>query len=191
VKQTPFMWKAPTTSSFGATLATPKARPSRSPKDDGSCRNKDYIPAISHQESLRKPGVSRSTGMRVRGATIRALPCILKDAAWRRIGKGRLYSAARARKCSLHYNEFGGLLTMIVQEFIRVGAGSCACVWHRAEGYPARSNYDPKARKYNRSTPDYLTPALRGPDHHRFPGTPRPAALGIRHETRIGVGGFR
>jgi hypothetical protein len=144
----PFMWTADD-KFFGAALATRLGV--ASPKTV-LLPNKEYIPAISHQESLRNllfpldwDAVVREVG----------LPCILKDAhggGWKGV-----YICRTKDELLTHYNE-SGLLTMVVQEFIQWEQFvRCICIGQR-EILPI--HYDPKARKYI-VDPDYLSPALK------------------------------
>ena len=104
----PFMWTADD-KFFGASLITKLGL--ASPKTM-LLPNKDYIPGIKHDESLRNlqfpldwEGIARNIGM----------PCILKDAhggGWKEVHVCRSLEELIAR-----YDQ-SGLLTMIVQEFI-------------------------------------------------------------------------
>lgn len=102
--------------------------------------NKDYIPGISHSESLRNlaypldwKGVAEYIGF----------PCVLKDAhggGWRDV-----YVCESMEELLRHYNE-SGLLTMVVQEFIRWDAYVRCMVLGREEVLPMP--YDPRQRRY-------------------------------------------
>lgn len=148
VVNNPFMWTADD-KFFGATLATKLGV--ASPKTI-LLPNKDYIPAISHQESLRNLAFPLDWDAAVREV---GLPCILKDAhggGWKGV-----YICRTRDELLKHYNE-SGLLTMVVQQFIEWEQFvRCICIGQR-EILPI--HYDPKARKYI-VDPDYLTPALR------------------------------
>ncbi|HEU4558840.1 MAG TPA: hypothetical protein VFS20_13360, partial [Longimicrobium sp.] len=108
VVNNPFMWTADD-KLFGASLATRLGV--ASPKTI-ALPNRDYVPGIKHDESLRNlrypldwDAIIRHIGM----------PCILKDAhggGWRDV-----YVCRTKEELIHHYNE-SGLLTMIVQEFI-------------------------------------------------------------------------
>ena len=148
VVNNPFMWSADD-KFFGATLATRLGV--ASPKTI-LLPNKDYIPAISHEESLRNLAFPLDWDAVVRDV---GLPCILKDAhggGWKGV-----YICRTRDELLRHYNE-SGLLTMVVQQFIEWEQFvRCICIGQR-EILPI--HYDPKARKYI-VDPDYLTPALR------------------------------
>jgi hypothetical protein len=134
---------------FGATLATRLGV--ASPKTV-VLPNKEYIPGISHEESLRNlvfpfdwDAVLRHVG----------LPCILKDAhggGWKDV------FVCRTPEELLHHYDHSGLRTMIVQEFIEWDKFvRCLCIGQR-DVLPI--HYDPGARKYH-VDPGYLDPALR------------------------------
>jgi hypothetical protein len=75
--------------------------------------NKDYIPGISHTESLRN--LAYPLGWKSVAEHI-GFPCVLKDAhggGWRDV-----YICQSMEELITHYNE-SGLLTMVVQEFVR------------------------------------------------------------------------
>ncbi|HEX9349332.1 MAG TPA: hypothetical protein VF919_17300 [Gemmatimonadales bacterium] len=147
VVNNPFMWSADD-KFFGATLATKLGV--ASPKTV-VLPNKDYIPAISHQESLRNLVFPLDWDAVVRDI---GLPCILKDAhggGWKDV-----YICHTRDELLAHYNE-SGLRTMILQEFIEWEQFvRCICIGQK-DILPI--HYDPKARKYI-VDPDYLTPAL-------------------------------
>ena len=148
VVNNPFMWTADD-KFFGATLATKLGI--ASPKTI-LLPNKDYIPAISHQESLRNLAFPLDWDAVVRTV---GLPCILKDAhggGWKDV-----YICRTREELLAHYDQ-SGLRTMIVQEFIEWEQFvRCICLGQR-DVLPI--HYDPKARKYI-VDPDYLSPALR------------------------------
>ena len=144
----PFMWSADD-KFFGATLATRLGV--ASPKTV-ALPNKEYIPGISHEESLRNlvfpldwDAVLRHIG----------LPCILKDAhggGWKDV------FICRTPEELLHHYDHSGLRTMIVQEFIEWEQFvRCLCIGQR-DVLPI--HYDPAARQYH-VHPGYLDPALR------------------------------
>jgi hypothetical protein len=149
VVNNPFMWSADD-KFFGATLATQLGV--ASPKTI-ALPNKDYIPGISHRESLRNLAFPLDWDAVVRDI---GLPCILKDAhggGWKDV-----FICRTREELLTHYNE-SGLRTMIVQEFIEWEQFvRCVCIGQQ-HVLPVR--YDPKARAYI-VDPDYLTPALRG-----------------------------
>ncbi len=114
--------------------------------------NKDYIPGIVHNESLRNltypldwKGIVDYVGM----------PCVLKDAhggGWKNVNVcNTMEELLKA------YNE-SGLLTMIVQEFIQWDSFvRCICLGQEVV-QPIK--YDPKERKYHKDL-EYPTPAIR------------------------------
>jgi hypothetical protein len=114
--------------------------------------NKDYVPGIVHNESLRNliypldwNGIVDYIG----------LPCVLKDAhggGWKNVNI--CHSMEELLKA---YNE-SGLLTMVVQEFIQWDAFvRCICLGQEVV-QPIK--YDPKERKYHKDL-EYPTPAVR------------------------------
>ncbi len=144
----PFMWSADD-KFFGATLATSLGI--RHPRTV-LLPNKEYLPGIKHDESLRNlafpldwEGVVEHVG----------LPLILKDAyggGWRDV-----YVCHTLDELLRRYDE-SGLLTMIAQEFIHFDQFvRCLCLGQEAV---QPIHYDPKERKYH-VDPDYLDPALR------------------------------
>jgi len=148
VVNNPFMWSADD-KFFDATLATRLGV--ASPKTV-VLPNKDYIPGISHAESLRNlvfpldwDAVLRHIG----------LPCILKDAhggGWKDV------FVCRSPEELLHHYDHSGLRTMIVQEFIEWQQFvRCLCIGQR-DVLPI--HYDPGARQYHVDR-GYLDPPLR------------------------------
>ncbi|MEO5825358.1 MAG: hypothetical protein ABIR59_05675 [Gemmatimonadales bacterium] len=144
----PLMWTADD-KFFGATLA--EANGIRSPRTV-VLPNKEYIPGINHDESLRNmvypldwQGVIDHVG----------LPCILKDAhggGWRDV-----YVCQTIEELLYQYDR-SALLTMIVQEFIEWDEFiRCICIGRE---HIAPIKYDPKNRKYHDSE-DYLSPEMR------------------------------
>jgi hypothetical protein len=144
----PFMWTADD-KFFGATLA--EANGVRSPKTM-ALPNKEYVPGIKHDESLRNlvypldwQGIVDHVG----------LPCILKDAhggGWRDV-----YVCHSLEELIHHYDQ-SGMLTMIVQEFIKWDEFvRCICIG-RQHVLPIK--YDPKERKYH-DTDTFLSPEMR------------------------------
>ncbi len=136
VVNNPFMWSADD-KFFGATLAHSLGL--ASPRTV-VLPNKDYIPGIKHDESLRNlsypldwTGVAEHVGM----------PCILKDAhggGWKEV-----YVCHSLDELIHHYNH-SGLLTMIVQEFIRwEHFVRCLCIGQE-DILPMK--YDPRERRY-------------------------------------------
>jgi hypothetical protein len=113
--------------------------------------NKEYVPGIVHDESLRNldypldwQGIVEHVG----------LPCILKDAhggGWKEV-----YVCHSLEELLHHYNQ-SGRLTMIVQEFIKWDQFiRCICLGQE-EVLPIR--YDPSERRYHVDH-SYLTPEL-------------------------------
>ena len=144
----PFMWTADD-KFFGASLITKLGL--ASPKTM-LLPNKDYIPGIKHDESLRNlqfpldwEGIARNIGM----------PCILKDAhggGWKEVHVCRSLEELISR-----YDQ-SGLLTMIVQEFIDWDEFvRCLCIGQE-DILPIK--YDPKERRYIPGD-DFLAPQLR------------------------------
>lgn len=113
--------------------------------------NKDYIPGISHTESLRNlaypldwKGVAEYIGF----------PCVLKDAhggGWRDV-----YVCDTMDELILRYNE-SGLLTMVAQEFIAWEQYVRCMVLGREKVLVMP--YDPRERRYV-VEPGYLSPEL-------------------------------
>ncbi len=148
VVNNPFMWSADD-KFFDATLATVVGV--AHPKTV-VLPNKDYIPTISHSESLR----NLKFPMDWKGAIeYVGLPCVLKDAhggGWRDV-----YICHSVQEVVQNYNE-SGLLTMILQEFIEWDQYiRCLCLGQE-EVLPMQ--YDPKARRYIEDE-SYLSPALK------------------------------
>ncbi|HEV2671250.1 MAG TPA: hypothetical protein VGU74_09170 [Gemmatimonadales bacterium] len=148
VVNNPFMWTADD-KFFGAALATKLGI--ASPKTL-LLPNKEYIPAISHQESLRNLVFPLDWDAVVQHV---GLPCILKDAhggGWKDV------YICRTREELLAHYDGSGLRTMIVQEFIDWQQFvRCICLGQR-DILPI--HYDPKARTYI-VDPEYLSPELR------------------------------
>ena len=132
--------------------------------------NKDYVPGIKHDESLRNleypldwQGIIDHIG----------LPCILKDAhggGWRDV-----YVCHTLDELLHHYDRCG-LLTMIVQEFIVWDEFvRCICIG-REHVLPMK--YDPKERKYH--VGEFLEPEMKE-THHQAGAEALPRAR-LRHE---------
>ncbi|GAC1454978.1 MAG: hypothetical protein PVSMB4_15530 [Ktedonobacterales bacterium] len=147
VVNNPFMWTADD-KFFEASLATKLGV--ASPKTL-VLPNKDYVPGIVHNESLRNliypldwQGIVDYVG----------LPCVLKDAhggGWRDV-----YICHSLDELIANYNQ-SGLLTMVVQEFIQWDHFvRCICLGQE-EVLPIK--YDPRERKYYVEH-DHLTPEL-------------------------------
>lgn len=146
VVNNPFMWTADD-KLFEAALATKLGV--ASPKTV-ALPNKDYIPGIVHDESLRN--LNYPLDWRAIVDYI-GLPCILKDAhggGWKDV-----FVCHTLDELIEHYNE-SGRLTMIVQEFIQWDQFvRCICLGQE-EVLPIK--YDPRERKY------YLDHAHLGPE---------------------------
>src|SRR5688500_3093740 len=147
VVNNPFMWTADD-KFFGASLIAKLGV--ASPKTV-VLPNKQYVPGIKHDESLRNlefpldwAGIVEHVGM----------PCILKDAhggGWRDV------YVCRSLEELIHNYDQSGMLTMIVQEFIEwEHFVRCMCLGQE-EILPMK--YDPRARKYP-VEPDHLGPEL-------------------------------
>lgn len=133
----PFMWTADD-KFFGASLADKLGV--ASPKTV-VLPNKDYIPGINHQESLRNLKYPLDWSRLI--DYIGGFPAILKDAhggGWRDV-----YVVHSHDELFWRYNE-SGLLTMVLQEFIQwEDYARCMCLG-QDEIYVMK--YDPKLRKY-------------------------------------------
>ena len=136
VVNNPFMWTADD-KYFGASLAT---RLGVAHPKTLALPNKDYIPGIVPEESLRNltypldwKGIADLIGM----------PCILKDAhggGWKEV------YVCRSLEELIHNYDNSGLLTMVVQEFIEWDQFvRCLCLGQE-EVLPMK--YDPRARRY-------------------------------------------
>jgi glutathione synthase/RimK-type ligase-like ATP-grasp enzyme len=136
VVNNPFMWTADD-KFFGASLVSKLGV--ASPKTV-VLPNKQYVPGIKHDESLRNlefpldwKGIVEHIG----------LPCILKDAhggGWRDV------YVCRSLEELIHNYDQSGMLTMIVQEFIEWDQFvRCMCLGQE-EILPMK--YDPRVRKY-------------------------------------------
>jgi hypothetical protein len=113
--------------------------------------NKDYVPGIVHNESLRNLVFPLDWNAIVGYV---GLPCVLKDAhggGWRDV-----YVCHTVEELIGHYNR-SGLLTMIVQEFIRWDSYvRCLCIGQE-DVLPIK--YNPGERKYIVDH-QHLTPEL-------------------------------
>ena len=136
VVNNPFMWSADD-KMFGASLATKLGV--ASPKTI-ALPNREYIPGIKHDESLRNlqypldwQAIVNYIGM----------PCILKDAhggGWKDV------YVCRSLDELIHNYDTSGLLTMVVQEFIEWDQFiRCLAIGQR-DILPMK--YDPKERRY-------------------------------------------
>jgi hypothetical protein len=137
VVNNPFMWSADD-KFFGATLATKLGI--AHPKTI-VLPNKDYIPGIVPNESLRNLKYPLDWDAILEHI---GLPCILKDAhggGWKEV-----YVCRSKEEVLHHYNE-SGLLTMILQEFIKWDKFiRCICLGQE-DILPIR--YDPGERRYH------------------------------------------
>lgn len=143
----PFMWTADD-KFFGAALAT---RLGIAHPKTVVLPNKDYIPGIKHDESLRNlaypldwQGIVDYIGM----------PCILKDAhggGWRDV------YVCRSLEELIHHYDHSGLLTMVVQEFIEWDQFIRCIVLGQEEVLPMK--YDPRERRYHVEH-DHMSPEL-------------------------------
>lgn len=144
----PFMWSADD-KFFGATLATSLgvAHPKTL-----LLPNKEYIPGIKHDESLRNLEFPLDWDAVVAHL---GLPIVLKDAyggGWRDV------YICRSKEELLHNYDQSGQLTMVAQEFIAFEQFvRCICI---GQEHILPIHYDPKERKYHVDE-DYLAPALR------------------------------
>ncbi|MEP6692809.1 MAG: hypothetical protein ABJD07_16750 [Gemmatimonadaceae bacterium] len=143
----PFMWTADD-KFFEAGLATKLGI--ASPKTL-VLPNKDYIPGIVHDESLRNLMYPLDWDYIL---DYIGLPCILKDAhggGWRDV------YVCRTREELIHNYNHSALLTMIVQEFIEFKEFvRCLCLGQQ-DVLPMK--YDPRERKYIVEH-SHLSPAL-------------------------------
>ena len=147
VVNNPFMWTADD-KFFGATLArrlgvaTPKTV---------ALPNKEYVPGIKHDESLRNlrypldwKGLIQYVG----------LPCVLKDAhggGWKDV------YVCRSLEELIHRYDESGRLTMIVQEFIEWEQFVRCIAIGQEDVLPIK--YDPKERRYHVEH-EHLSPGL-------------------------------
>jgi hypothetical protein len=133
----PFMWTADD-KFFGASLAT---RLGVASPRTVALPNKDYVPGIVHNESLRNLIFPMDWKWIVQ--QVGGLPVVLKDAhggGWKEV-----YVVHSIEELVWRYNQ-SGLLTMIVQEFIKWdNYARCMCLG-QDEIYVMK--YDPSARRY-------------------------------------------
>jgi hypothetical protein len=137
VVNNPFMWTADD-KFFGASLATRLGV--ASPKTV-ALPNKEYVPGIKHDESLRN--LSYPLDWQALAEYV-GMPCILKDAhggGWRDV-----YVCKSLDELIAHYNS-SGRLQMVVQEFIRWEQFVRCLVIGQEDVLPMR--YDPGERRYH------------------------------------------
>jgi hypothetical protein len=134
----PFMWTADD-KFFGASLATKLGV--ASPRTV-ALPNKDYVPGIVHNESLRNLKYPMDWNSLVE--QVGGLPVVLKDAhggGWKEV-----YVVHSVSELIWRYNQ-SGLLTMVLQEFIQWdNYARCMCLG-QDEIYVMK--YDPNQRKYH------------------------------------------
>ncbi len=147
VVNNPFMWSADD-KFFGASLAAKLGV--ASPKTV-VLPNKEYVPGILHEESLRNL-IYPLDWERI--AEYVGLPCVLKDAhggGWKEV-----YVCESLDELIYHYDH-SRRMTMIVQELIKwEHFVRCICLGRR-EVLPI--SYDPRERKYHVAH-EHLTPEL-------------------------------
>jgi hypothetical protein len=136
VVNNPFMWSSDD-KLFDASLATRLGV--ASPKTI-ALPNREYVPGIHHQESLRnlKYPIDWQAIVDFIG-----MPCILKDAhggGWKEV------YVCRSMDELIHNYDSSGLLTMIVQEFIEWDQFVRCLALGRRDVLPMK--YDPKERRY-------------------------------------------
>lgn len=134
----PFMWTADD-KFFGASLLTKIGVPS--PRTV-ALPNKDYVPGIVHNESLRNLIFPLDWDKLVE--SVGGFPCILKDAhggGWKEV-----YVIRSMPELIYRYN-YSGLLTMILQEFIQWDEyARCMCLGQEDVRV---MRYDPVNRYYH------------------------------------------
>ncbi|HEX4683708.1 MAG TPA: hypothetical protein VH277_13405, partial [Gemmatimonadaceae bacterium] len=136
VVNNPFMWSSDD-KLFDASLATKLGI--ASPKTV-ALPNKEYVPGISHHESLRNLAYPLDWQAIV---DYIGMPCILKDAhggGWRDV------YVCRSMDDLIHHYNTSGLLTMIVQEFIEWDQFIRCLALGRRDVLPMK--YDPRERRY-------------------------------------------
>jgi hypothetical protein len=136
VVNNPFMWSADD-KLFGASLAMRLGV--ASPKTV-ALPNKDYVPGIKHDESLRNLRYPLDWQAIIEYV---GLPCILKDAhggGWKDV-----YVCRSLDDIIEHYN-MSGRLTMILQEFIEWEQFIRCLALGQRDVLPMK--YDPRARRY-------------------------------------------
>lgn len=147
VVNNPFMWSADD-KLFGASLAT---RLGVASPRTVALPNREYIPGINHNESLRN--LRYPLGWEEIADYV-GMPCILKDAhggGWKDVYVCHTLDEV------IHHYDTSGLLTMILQEFIEWDQFvRCLAIGQR-DILPMK--YDPKARSYLVEH-DHLSPEL-------------------------------
>jgi hypothetical protein len=147
VVNNPFMWTADD-KLFGASLA---ARLGVASPRTLALPNREYVPGIKHDESLRNLQYPLDWNAIIEYI---GLPCILKDAhggGWKDV------YVCRSLDELIHHYDSSGLLTMIVQEFIEWDQFiRCLAIGQR-DVLPMK--YDPRERRYLVEH-DHLSPAL-------------------------------
>ncbi|SOD01759.1 hypothetical protein SAMN05216486_10147 [bacterium JGI 053] len=147
VVNNPFMWTADD-KFFGAALAT---RLGIAHPKTAVLPNKEYIPGVVHEESLRNLQYPLDWQALV---DYIGMPCILKDAhggGWKDV------YVCRSLEELIHHYDTSGLLTMIVQEFIEWDQFiRCICI---GQDKVMPIKYDPKERRYHVEH-DHLGPEL-------------------------------
>jgi hypothetical protein len=147
VVNNPFMWTADD-KLFDASLASRLGV--ASPKTI-ALPNRDYVPGIKHDESLRNLRYPLDWDAILRYI---GLPCILKDAhggGWKDV------FVCHTKDELIHNYDTSGLLTMIVQEFIEWEQFVRCLAIGQTDVLPMR--YDPKERKYHVEH-EHLSPEL-------------------------------
>jgi hypothetical protein len=147
VVNNPFMWSADD-KLFGAALAS---RLGIASPRTVALPNKEYVPGIKHDESLRNLSYPLDWEAVVKYV---GLPCILKDAhggGWRDV------YVCRSLDELIHHYDTSGRLTMIVQEFIEWDHFVRCIALGQRDVLPIK--YDPKERRYHVEH-DHLSPEL-------------------------------
>ena len=125
---------------FGATLATSARR--GEPARPSPCPNKDYVPGIVHEESLRNLTYPARLGGASSTTSGSPASSRMPTAA-----AGRTSTSATASTELIHHYDHSGLLTMVVQEFIEWEQFvRCLCLGR--EDILAMP-YDPRERRYH------------------------------------------
>ena len=147
VVNNPFMWTADD-KFFEAGLATRLGI--ASPKTV-VLPNREYVPGIKHDESLRNLRFPLDWKALVEYV---GMPCVLKDAhggGWKDV------YVCHTLEELLHHYDGSGRLTMVVQEFIEWDQFvRCICI---GQEHVLPMKYDPRERKYHVEH-EHLTPAL-------------------------------